>query len=138
MVWSFGCGLRGVFFGCSYAELCLTRLFHSGVIPRAAEALFEKLGSGVPNARDSRSGLRAPARYSTPISQLKPHAEKGWTMKASYVEVCFSLVLVWQLNDSDWSRYIMNNYETYYCRKEPDRRKGFQLPFEKTPRGEYS
>lgn len=84
------------------AELWLTRVFHSGVIPRAAEALFEKLGSGAPNVRDSRSGLRAPARYSTPISQLqKPHADKGWTMKASYVEVCFTLVLVWQRGDSD-------------------------------------
>lgn len=92
-VWSFDYSLRGgVFF---WLQLCLTRLFHSGVIPRAAEALFEKLGSGAPNPRDSRSGLRAPARYSTPISQIKPHADKGWTMKASYVEVCCSLILVW-------------------------------------------
>ncbi|CUS14370.1 unnamed protein product [Tuber aestivum] len=59
-----------------------------GVIPRAAAALFERLGSGAPNPRSSTSGLRAPARYSTPISQLvKPTADKGWTMKASYVEI---------------------------------------------------
>lgn len=32
----------------------------------------------------------------------------------------------------------MNNYETYYYRKELDRRKEFQLPFGKTPKGEYS
>ncbi|PWW77800.1 kinesin-domain-containing protein [Tuber magnatum] len=59
-----------------------------GVIPRAAAALFERLGSGAPNSRNSTSGLRAPMRYSTPISQLiKPAADKGWTMKASYVEI---------------------------------------------------
>ncbi|RPA93414.1 kinesin-domain-containing protein [Choiromyces venosus 120613-1] len=59
-----------------------------GVIPRAATALFERLGSGAPNSRNSSSGLRAPARYSTPISQLiKSAADKGWTMKASYVEI---------------------------------------------------
>ncbi|KAG0635032.1 hypothetical protein HOY80DRAFT_893905 [Tuber brumale] len=59
-----------------------------GVIPRAAAALFERLGSGAPNPRNSTSGLRAPVRYSTPISQLtKPAADKGWTMKASYVEI---------------------------------------------------
>ena len=63
----------------------------SGVIPRAAAALFERLGSGAPNSRNSSSGLRAPARYSTPISQLiKPATDKGWTMKASYVEVCWT------------------------------------------------
>lgn len=59
-----------------------------GVIPRAAEALFEKLGTSAPNPRDSRSGLRAPARYSSPVSAMhKPNVEKGWTMKASYVEI---------------------------------------------------
>ncbi|CAZ85822.1 unnamed protein product [Tuber melanosporum] len=59
-----------------------------GVIPRAAAALFERLGSGAPNPRNSTSGLRAPVRYSTPISQLaKPAVDKGWTMKASYVEI---------------------------------------------------
>ncbi|RPB09157.1 kinesin-domain-containing protein [Morchella conica CCBAS932] len=59
-----------------------------GVIPRAAEALFEKLGTSAPNPRDSRSGLRAPARYSSPVSAMhKPTIEKGWTMKASYVEI---------------------------------------------------
>jgi hypothetical protein len=56
-----------------------------GVIPRAAIALFEKLGTGL--ARQT-SGLKTPTRFSTssPASFAKP-AEKNWTMKATYVEV---------------------------------------------------
>lgn len=63
----------------------LTAIF-SGVIPRAAAALFERLGSG---SAGRNSGIRAPVRYSTSMATLqKNNPDKGWTMKATYVEVC--------------------------------------------------
>ena len=56
-----------------------------GVIPRAAAALFEKLGS---YHRHPGSGLRSPVRYSTSSAQaLSKPMEKNWVMKATYVEV---------------------------------------------------
>lgn len=68
----------------------LTHVPCSGVIPRAASALFEKLdGPRLSfNNRNSMSGLRAPTRYS---SQLSGHntrpTEKNWTLTATYVEI---------------------------------------------------
>ncbi|KAL7275607.1 hypothetical protein RUND412_001439 [Rhizina undulata] len=62
-----------------------------GVIPRAAMALFEKLSAGASNnhSRNSSTGIRAPSRYSTPVSVLQQMNidKKNWTMKASYVEI---------------------------------------------------
>ncbi|KAF8534083.1 hypothetical protein BDD12DRAFT_445709 [Trichophaea hybrida] len=56
-----------------------------GVIPRAAVSLFERLGGSSP---DQNSGIRAPVRYSTPIATLqRNNPDKGWTMKATYVEI---------------------------------------------------
>jgi hypothetical protein len=58
----------------------------SGVIPRAAIALFEKLSGG--SGGEKSSGIKAPVRYSTPLATLqRNNPDKGWTMKATYVEV---------------------------------------------------
>ncbi|KAA8899954.1 hypothetical protein FN846DRAFT_166864 [Sphaerosporella brunnea] len=57
-----------------------------GVIPRAAVALFDRLSGG--SMADKSSGIRAPVRYSTPIATLqRNNPDKGWTMKATYVEI---------------------------------------------------
>ncbi|GAB7325856.1 hypothetical protein MBLNU13_g09925t2 [Cladosporium sp. NU13] len=57
---------------------------HMGIIPRAAQTLFEKL-----NATSTRpmSGLRTPKRYSTLSSALNNQSEGSWTLKATYVEI---------------------------------------------------
>lgn len=65
----------------------LTRVV-TGVIPRAAAALFEKLEGPKPtNNRNSMSGLRAPVRYSVTPGGMSRPAEKNWTLKATYVEI---------------------------------------------------
>lgn len=57
-----------------------------GVIPRAAQALFEKLDAGPPaNNRNSISGLRAPKRYSG--APVPATMERNWVLKATYVEI---------------------------------------------------
>ena len=57
----------------------------TGVIPRAANALFEKLdGTTRSSNRNSMSQLRTPARYSI---QSMPKTEKNWQLKATYVEI---------------------------------------------------
>ena len=57
---------------------------HMGIIPRAAQTLFEKL-----NAASARpmSGLRTPKRYSTLSSAQNNQSEGSWTLKATYVEI---------------------------------------------------
>ena len=58
-----------------------------GIVPRAAAALFEKLGAGspIPQANGVGSGLRQPKRYSTaPVADA---ASRNWQLKATYVEV---------------------------------------------------
>ena len=57
---------------------------HMGIIPRAAQTLFEKL-----NAASARpmSGLRTPKRYSTHASAQSNLGEGSWTLKATYVEI---------------------------------------------------
>jgi hypothetical protein len=68
---------------------CLqANVFFSGVVPRAANALFEKLEGpkGNPN-RSSMSQLRAPSRYSTQAPPASAKGEKAWTLKATYVEI---------------------------------------------------
>lgn len=63
-------------------------MYVAGVIPRAAISLFEKLdGSKPSNNRNSVSGLRAPARYSTQMPPPARGLEKNWTLKATYVEI---------------------------------------------------
>lgn len=59
-------------------------LIPSGVIPRAATELFEKLEGpkGNPN-RGSMSQLRTPKGYGQPA----PKADKTWSLKATYVEI---------------------------------------------------
>jgi hypothetical protein len=73
--------------------LLITQKF-TGVIPRAAQALFNMLGGSLGNRN---SGIRAPVRYSTPIATLqRNNPDKGWTMKATYVEVWLLLCnIVW-------------------------------------------
>ncbi|KAK3387197.1 hypothetical protein B0H63DRAFT_493611 [Podospora didyma] len=56
-----------------------------GVVPRAAQALFDKLEGPKTNPnRGSMSQLRAPSRYST---QSTPQKEKNWSLRATYVEI---------------------------------------------------
>lgn len=63
----------------------------AGIIPRAAQALFEKLdGPSKHNRNGSAStGLRTPQRYSMSSASSfgKLNLEKNWQLKATYVEV---------------------------------------------------
>ncbi|KAK6814517.1 hypothetical protein RU639_009295 [Aspergillus parasiticus] len=60
-----------------------------GIIPRAAQYLFEKLEGPPKHNRNSSTGLRTPARYSisSTSSFSKANTEKTWQMKATYVEI---------------------------------------------------
>ncbi|OJJ51052.1 hypothetical protein ASPZODRAFT_311522 [Penicilliopsis zonata CBS 506.65] len=60
-----------------------------GIIPRAAQLLFEKLDGTVKSNRNSVSGLRTPTRYSmnSTTSIGKNALEKNWQLKATYVEI---------------------------------------------------
>jgi hypothetical protein len=67
-----------------------------GVIPRAAEALFQQL-SGSPALGRNGSGIKSPNRYSTTSvhtlqSLAKANTDKTWQMKATYVEVCIPVI----------------------------------------------
>ncbi|QGA14419.1 hypothetical protein EYB26_002072 [Talaromyces marneffei] len=59
-----------------------------GIIPRAAQLLFERL-DGPKHSRTQSSGLRTPARYSmsSPQSFNRSPVEKTWQLKATYVEI---------------------------------------------------
>lgn len=62
-----------------------------GVIPRAAQYLFENLNGGPANSRQT-FGLRSPVRYSVSnISQVmqssRSFMDKGWEMSVTYVEI---------------------------------------------------
>lgn len=63
----------------------------TGIIPRAAQALFEKLdGPGKHNRNGSTStGLRTPQRYSMSSASSfgKLNLDKTWQLRATYVEV---------------------------------------------------
>jgi kinesin family protein 4/21/27 len=63
-------------------------LISAGIIPRAAQLLFEKL-EGPKHSRTSSTGLRTPARYSISSTSSfgKQNVEKNWQLKATYVEV---------------------------------------------------
>ncbi|OJD21055.1 hypothetical protein ACJ73_07607 [Blastomyces percursus] len=59
-----------------------------GIIPRAAQLLFEKL-TGATHNRTGSTGLRTPTRYSvnSSLPNLGGGLEKSWQMKATYVEI---------------------------------------------------
>ncbi|KAL4887317.1 kinesin family protein [Aspergillus karnatakaensis] len=59
-----------------------------GIIPRAAQLLFEKL-EGPKHTRNSSTGLRTPARYSVSSTSSfgKPSVDRSWQLKATYVEI---------------------------------------------------
>lgn len=83
--------------GCGKLDRCgdpLLIAVHSGVIPRAAGVLFDKLAGPPPLYRSGSSGLRTPMRYSmhstqglAALAKANTGAEKNWQMKATYVEV---------------------------------------------------
>ncbi|EAW13171.1 kinesin family protein [Aspergillus clavatus NRRL 1] len=60
-----------------------------GIIPRAAQLLFEKLEGPTKHNRNSSTGLRTPTRYSISSTSSfgKANADKTWQLKASYVEI---------------------------------------------------
>lgn len=69
----------------------------SGVIPRAAGALFEKLADPTVLRRNGLSNLKIPTRYSTsfthsPQTVGRGNEERNWQMKATYVEVLFCVL----------------------------------------------
>ena len=62
-----------------------------GVIPRAAQHLFEHLEGSTSHSRQN-SGLKSPNRYSvTSLNQIlqnsKMSADKNWQMSVTYVEI---------------------------------------------------
>ncbi|KAL2817739.1 hypothetical protein BDW59DRAFT_130542 [Aspergillus cavernicola] len=59
-----------------------------GIIPRAAQLLFEKL-EGPKHTRNGSTGLRTPSRYSISSTSSfgKTNVEKNWQLKATYVEI---------------------------------------------------
>ncbi|KLJ11027.1 hypothetical protein EMPG_13685 [Blastomyces silverae] len=59
-----------------------------GIIPRAAQLLFENL-TGATHNRTGSTGLRTPTRYSvnSSLPNLGRGLEKSWQMKATYVEI---------------------------------------------------
>ncbi|KAJ5719313.1 hypothetical protein N7493_007768 [Penicillium malachiteum] len=62
-----------------------------GIIPRAAQLLFEKLDGPVKHSRNgsTSTGLRTPQRYSMSSASSfgKLNFEKTWQLKATYVEI---------------------------------------------------
>ncbi|KAK6339528.1 hypothetical protein TWF718_008934 [Orbilia javanica] len=59
----------------------------SGVIPRAALALFDKLS---PVSKSTATGIKTPSRYSTPLPTFQKQTtsqDRPWSMKATYVEI---------------------------------------------------
>lgn len=69
-----------------------------GIIPRAAQVLFDKLEGPSKHSRNGShptTGLRTPQRYSmssaASFGKLPLEKEKTWQLKATYVEVCLYL-----------------------------------------------
>ncbi|EXJ78604.1 hypothetical protein A1O1_09005 [Capronia coronata CBS 617.96] len=63
-----------------------------GVIPRAAQHLFDHLNGSAPAHARHNSGLRSPTRYSVPslnqvMQNSKTFADQGWEMSVTYVEI---------------------------------------------------
>ncbi|KAJ9501201.1 hypothetical protein H2202_002995 [Exophiala xenobiotica] len=62
-----------------------------GVIPRAAQHLFDNLNGGNNHSRHN-SGLKSPTRFSVPslnqaMRNSKSFADRGWEMSVTYVEI---------------------------------------------------
>ena len=87
----------------------------TGIVPRAATALFEKLNG--PSTKPIGSQLRQPKRYSAlgqPAASTE-NTEKSWQMKATYVEVN-RVAIAPSIHDADTNcfvRYIMSSFETF-------------------------
>lgn len=61
---------------------------YEGIIPRAAQVLFEKLDGPAKHNRNASTGLRTPSRYSmSSTSSFGRQFDKNWQMKATYVEI---------------------------------------------------
>ncbi|KAL1886581.1 hypothetical protein Plec18167_000513 [Paecilomyces lecythidis] len=60
-----------------------------GVIPRAAQLLFEKLDGTPTHTRSVSTGIRTPSRYSMSSTTGfgKNGTDKNWQLKATYVEI---------------------------------------------------
>ncbi|PGH00332.1 hypothetical protein AJ80_09187 [Polytolypa hystricis UAMH7299] len=60
-----------------------------GIIPRAAQMLFEKLTGNASHNRTGSTGIRAPTRYSvnSSLPNLGKISDKNWQLKATYVEI---------------------------------------------------
>lgn len=87
-----------------------------GIIPRAAQLLFEKLDTPK-HSRTQSSGLRTPARYSmsSPQSFNRNPVDKTWQLKATYVEVGLSFTRIAGLFFADRdTRSTTNNFEIYF------------------------
>ena len=89
----------------------------TGVIPRAAKILFEKLSGPPVLSRHGSSGIRTPTRYSTNSvhtlqSLAKAGSEKPWHLMATYVEVRLFTVEVELIMLTSLPRFTMNNCET--------------------------
>ncbi|EME40505.1 hypothetical protein DOTSEDRAFT_136681 [Dothistroma septosporum NZE10] len=60
---------------------------NQGIVPRAAQLLFDKLNGASPK----QSGLQTPKRYSTPglptLGSIAKAANKSWELRATYVEI---------------------------------------------------
>ena len=107
-----------------------------GVIPRAAQELFEKLDGPAKHNRNSSTGLRTPSRYSMgSASSLKGNADKSWQLKATYVEVRSSTPgLLVVLLFPDLYRSTMSNCATCYSPIQPPPMNVRPLPFAKIPK----
>ncbi|KAH9845018.1 Kinesin family [Teratosphaeria destructans] len=63
-----------------------------GIVPRAAQTLFEKLNGGPPRQPGIQTGIQTPKRYSTQgiptLSAMRSAGgTKTWELKATYVEI---------------------------------------------------
>lgn len=89
----------------------------SGIVPRASQLLFEKLGegSGQTHNRTSSSGLRTPTRYSTTGGTFGKGLGKDWEMKATYVEVRDRKSPGFSDSSNISCRFIMNILGIFWC-----------------------
>lgn len=111
------------------------RLTKIGIIPRAAQLLFEKLEGPTKPNRNSGTGLRTPSRYSVGSASSfgKASVEKNWQLKATYVEVCdLTSDTASRLEDTNGCRSTTNNCEISLCPNQHIRASGAQSPSART------
>jgi hypothetical protein len=111
---------------------------YSGVIPRAARSLFNKLAAEYnhdkPNhsgRTPSASGIRPPSRLSMQLSPTptgvkpkihkSPPSNKEWTLTATYVEVRppFAQLISRSITTSSGTSYYPSNYNTKNVCRSP-------------------